>query len=106
VRLFSKIKKTYGVNFGLSTLFEARTVRALGGLIRESRAKSTPSGARPAENRAVHVAALPSADSFRTPVIVKIEEVNLKAAVGYQAKLYPRPADSISLDNANSALRR
>ncbi|HET6327101.1 MAG TPA: SDR family NAD(P)-dependent oxidoreductase, partial [Planctomycetaceae bacterium] len=40
VRLFSKIKKTYGVNFGLSTLFEARTVRTLGGLIREAQTKS------------------------------------------------------------------
>ena len=36
VRLFSKIKKTYGVNFGLSTLFEARTVRKLAQLIREA----------------------------------------------------------------------
>jgi len=42
VRLFSKIKKTYGVAFGLSTLFEARTVRTLGGLIREARAKRQP----------------------------------------------------------------
>jgi thioesterase domain-containing protein/acyl carrier protein len=42
VRLFSKIKKTYGVNFGLSTLFEARTVRTLGRLIREALAKTQP----------------------------------------------------------------
>ena len=39
VRLFSKIKKTYGVNFGLSTLFEARTVRTLAQLIREASTK-------------------------------------------------------------------
>jgi acyl transferase domain-containing protein/thioesterase domain-containing protein len=36
VRLFSKIKKTYGINFGLSTLFEAHTVRKLAQLIREA----------------------------------------------------------------------
>ena len=36
VRLFNKIKKTYGVNFGLSTLFEARTIGKLSRLIRES----------------------------------------------------------------------
>ena len=33
VALFSKIKGTYGVNLGLSTLFEARTVRQLAQLI-------------------------------------------------------------------------
>lgn len=37
VQLFSKIKKTYGVELGLSTLFEARTVRQLAQLIRDSR---------------------------------------------------------------------
>jgi acyl transferase domain-containing protein/thioesterase domain-containing protein/acyl carrier protein len=47
VRLFNKIKKTYGINFGLSTLFEARTVRKLAQLIEESRANpqsEPPSG--------------------------------------------------------------
>ena len=39
VRLFSKIKKTYGIDLGLSTLFEARTVRKLAQLIREASAK-------------------------------------------------------------------
>jgi thioesterase domain-containing protein/acyl carrier protein len=50
VRLFSKIKKTYGVNFGLSTLFEARTVRTLARLIREAR---TMSQAEPARGRSL-----------------------------------------------------
>jgi acyl transferase domain-containing protein/thioesterase domain-containing protein/acyl carrier protein len=45
VRLFNKIKKTYGVNFGLSTLFEARTVRKLARLIEEARAN--PQSERP-----------------------------------------------------------
>jgi acyl transferase domain-containing protein/thioesterase domain-containing protein len=35
VRLFSKIKKLYGINFNLSTLFEAHTIRKLAALIRE-----------------------------------------------------------------------
>ena len=42
VRLFSKIKKTFGVNFGLSTFFEARTIRKLAQLIREANG-TTPS---------------------------------------------------------------
>jgi len=37
VRLFSKIKKTYQQDLGLSTLFEARTIRQLAGLIRKAR---------------------------------------------------------------------
>ena len=37
VRLFSQIKKTYGISFGLSTLFEARTVRKLSALVRTAR---------------------------------------------------------------------
>ena len=40
VRLFSKIKKTYQQDFGLSTLFEARTIRQLAGLIRKARTPS------------------------------------------------------------------
>jgi thioesterase domain-containing protein/NADP-dependent 3-hydroxy acid dehydrogenase YdfG/acyl carrier protein len=36
VRLFSKIKKTFRVDLGLSTLFEARTVRQLATLIRQA----------------------------------------------------------------------
>lgn len=36
VQLFFRIKKTYGREFGLSTLFEARTVQQLAQLIRES----------------------------------------------------------------------
>lgn len=36
-RLFSKIKKTYGVSLGLSTLFEARTIRQLSRLVRQAR---------------------------------------------------------------------
>lgn len=35
VRMFSKIKKTYQQDFSLSTLFEARTIRQLAGLIRK-----------------------------------------------------------------------
>jgi acyl transferase domain-containing protein/thioesterase domain-containing protein len=47
VRLFSKIKKTYGVNFGLSTLFEARTIRTLAQLIREAASTKTQGGPSP-----------------------------------------------------------
>ncbi len=36
VRLFAKIKKTFGVELGLAKLFEARTVGALASLIRQS----------------------------------------------------------------------
>jgi thioesterase domain-containing protein/acyl carrier protein len=35
VALFGKVKEAYGLDLDLSTLFEARTVRALGGLIRQ-----------------------------------------------------------------------
>jgi len=44
VRLFSKIKKTYRLDFGLATLFEARTIRLLARLIRTA---GTPSEVRP-----------------------------------------------------------
>jgi acyl transferase domain-containing protein len=49
VRLFSKIKKTYGINFGLSTLFEAHTVRKLAQLIREAGTEDShkPSSGQP-----------------------------------------------------------
>jgi len=50
VRLFSKIKKTYGINFGLSTLFEAHTVRKLAQLIREA---STKTAHEPSSGRAL-----------------------------------------------------
>ena len=36
VRLFSKIKKTYGLHLGLSTLFEARTIAQLAKLVRDA----------------------------------------------------------------------
>lgn len=39
VRLFTKIKKTYQVDLGLSTLFEARTVRQLAAVLRKEGAK-------------------------------------------------------------------
>lgn len=41
VRLFSKIKKTYGINFGLSTLFKAHTVRKLAQLVRKASTKTS-----------------------------------------------------------------
>jgi thioesterase domain-containing protein/acyl carrier protein len=37
VRLFTRIKKTYGVDLALSTLFEARTVRTLSQHVRDAR---------------------------------------------------------------------
>ena len=40
VRLFAKMKKTYGVNIGLSTFFEARTIRSLARLIRDGGANT------------------------------------------------------------------
>ncbi|MFZ0908359.1 MAG: thioesterase domain-containing protein [Candidatus Acidiferrales bacterium] len=36
VQLFSKIKQTYGVTLGLSTLFDARTIRQLAALVTQS----------------------------------------------------------------------
>ena len=36
LQLFGKIRSTYGLNLGLATLFEARTIRELSGLIREA----------------------------------------------------------------------
>jgi acyl transferase domain-containing protein/thioesterase domain-containing protein len=53
VRLFGKIKKTYGVDLGLSTLFQARTVRTLGRLIRESGGNSASQP--PVRRRAVAI---------------------------------------------------
>ena len=43
VRLFAKIKKTYSIDFDLSTFFEARTIRKLARLVREAaRPKTIP----------------------------------------------------------------
>ncbi|HYW40567.1 MAG TPA: SDR family NAD(P)-dependent oxidoreductase [Terriglobales bacterium] len=42
VRMFSKIKKTYQQDLNLSTLFEARTIRQLAGLIRKAGTSSIP----------------------------------------------------------------
>ncbi len=42
VRMFSKIKKTYQQDLNLSTLFEARTIRQLAGLIRKVETSSVP----------------------------------------------------------------
>ena len=50
MRLFAKIKKSYGVHLGLSTLFEARTVRTLAKLIRDA---SNGGGARPTTGRSL-----------------------------------------------------
>ena len=46
VRLFTEIRKRFNINFGLSTLFEARTIGALAELIRKAReADPAPKGA-------------------------------------------------------------
>jgi thioesterase domain-containing protein/acyl carrier protein len=50
VRLFSKIKKTFRLDLGLSTLFEARTVRKLAVLIRQT---GTPNASEEAAPTAV-----------------------------------------------------
>jgi len=42
VRLFSMIEKTFGADLGLSSLFEARTVRQLAHLIRQARKQTVP----------------------------------------------------------------
>ena len=42
VRMFSKIKKTYQQDLNLSTLFEARTIRQLAGLIRKAGTSDIP----------------------------------------------------------------
>jgi thioesterase domain-containing protein/acyl carrier protein/NADP-dependent 3-hydroxy acid dehydrogenase YdfG len=47
VSLFSKIKKTYGLDLGLATLFEARTVRELAQLIRRSSKAPEIAGPKP-----------------------------------------------------------
>ena len=49
VRLFSKIKKTFQVDLGLSTLFEARTLRQLAAVIRKA---GTPGIAEPSTSGA------------------------------------------------------
>ncbi len=54
VRLFSKIKKTYQQDLGLSTLFEARTIRQLATLIRKAGTSSVPEMASPSAAVAVH----------------------------------------------------
>ncbi|MFZ0039027.1 MAG: thioesterase domain-containing protein [Candidatus Acidiferrales bacterium] len=46
VQLFSRIKQTYGVDLGLSTLFDARTIRQLAELINQS-SKATQSEPEP-----------------------------------------------------------
>ena len=42
VRMFSKIKKSYQQDLNLSTLFEARTIRQLAGMIRKAETSSIP----------------------------------------------------------------
>jgi acyl transferase domain-containing protein len=54
VRMFSKIKKTYQQDLSLSTLFEARTIRQLAGLIRKAGTSSLPEVAPPSAVVAVH----------------------------------------------------
>jgi len=54
VRLFSRIKKTYGIDFGLSTSFEGRTVRKLAQLIREASTKSQSEPERRGALVAIH----------------------------------------------------
>jgi thioesterase domain-containing protein/acyl carrier protein len=47
VSLFSKIKKTYGLELGLATLFEARTIRDLARLIRQGSKPADVAGTTP-----------------------------------------------------------
>lgn len=47
IQLFSRIKKTYEVDLGLATLFEARTIRQLAELIRQKKQKSKLSREEP-----------------------------------------------------------
>jgi len=42
VQLFRKINTTFGINLGLSTIFDARTVRQLAGLISQAKKETTP----------------------------------------------------------------
>jgi len=42
VQLFSNVKEEFGVDLALATLFEARTIRQIAGLIRESQQAETP----------------------------------------------------------------
>jgi acyl transferase domain-containing protein/thioesterase domain-containing protein/acyl carrier protein len=52
VRLFTEIRKRFNIDFGLSTLFEARTIGALAELIRKAR-EADPSKKNPASAHAL-----------------------------------------------------
>ena len=52
VRLFTEIRKRFNIDFGLSTLFEARTIGALAELIRKAR-EADPSQKNPASAHAL-----------------------------------------------------
>ena len=71
IRLFADIRKRFNVNFGLSTLFEARTVGALADLIRQARETGTPEVAFSSDHSMVTI----RAGGANTPLFL-IHDVN------------------------------
>ena len=72
VRLFAKVRKTYNVDFPISILFEAPTIRACASLIRERTGvseptKDGPQKPKPKTRRFKHIVAMHDGEGGRKP---------------------------------------